>query len=106
FLESCNEVILLEDGEICEKGTHEELMEGRGRYAKLIHNLRGLQFKDPEHIHNAAMVETLKESPTEGDDGAVLAPGDEKDEGKESVRDSEFVDIKWTKHSTTCRAPS
>lgn len=45
FLESCDEVILLEDGEICEKGTHTELMEERGRYAKLIHNLRGLQFK-------------------------------------------------------------
>lgn len=45
FLESCDEVILLEDGEICEKGTHKELMEERGRYAKLIHNLRGLQFK-------------------------------------------------------------
>lgn len=45
FLESCDEVILLEDGEICEKGTHRELMEERGRYAKLIHNLRGLQFK-------------------------------------------------------------
>lgn len=45
FLESCDEVVLLEDGEICEKGTHKELMEERGRYAKLIHNLRGLQFK-------------------------------------------------------------
>lgn len=45
FLESCDEVILLEDGEICEKGTHQELMEKRGRYAKLVHNLRGLQFK-------------------------------------------------------------
>jgi hypothetical protein len=44
-LEYCDEVILLEDGEICEKGTHKELMEERGRYAKLIYNLRGLQFK-------------------------------------------------------------
>lgn len=45
FLESCDEVILLGDGEICEKGTHRELMEERGRYAKLVHNLQGLQFK-------------------------------------------------------------
>lgn len=106
FLESCDEVILLEDGEICEKGTHKELMEERGCYAKLIHNLRGLQFKvtlhtwvqemgsfalalepgrgpvlelsegmlfclqDPEHIYNAAMVEALKESPSERDEDA------------------------------------
>ncbi|XP_041623281.1 ATP-binding cassette sub-family C member 12 isoform X4 [Vulpes lagopus] len=98
FLESCDEVILLEDGEICEKGTHKELMEERGRYAKLIHNLRGLQFKDPEHIYNAAMVEALKESPAERDEDAVLAPGDGKDEGKEPETDSEFVDIKVPLH--------
>ncbi|KAH0507654.1 Multidrug resistance-associated protein 9 [Microtus ochrogaster] len=93
FLESCDEVILLEDGEICEKGTHKELMEERGRYAKLIHNLRGLQFKDPEHIYNVAMVETLKESPAQRDEDAVLASGDEKDEGKEPEVE-EFVDTK------------
>ncbi|PNI27622.1 ABCC12 isoform 3, partial [Pan troglodytes] len=75
FLESCDEVILLEDGEICEKGTHKELMEERGRYAKLIHNLRGLQFKDPEHLYNAAMVEAFKESPAEREeDAGIIVP--------------------------------
>ncbi|XP_006155294.1 multidrug resistance-associated protein 9 isoform X1 [Tupaia chinensis] len=98
FLESCDEVILLEDGEICEKGTHKELMEERGCYAKLIHNLRGLQFKDPEHIYNAAMVEALMESPAGRDEDAVLAPGNEKDEGKESETDSEFVETKVPVH--------
>uniref|UniRef100_A0A8D0R2S4 ATP binding cassette subfamily C member 12 n=1 Tax=Sus scrofa TaxID=9823 RepID=A0A8D0R2S4_PIG len=101
FLESCDEVILLEDGEICEKGTHKELMEERGRYAKLIHNLRGLQFKDPEHIYNAAMVEALKENPAERDEDAgtiILAPGDEKNEGKEPETESELVDIKVPLH--------
>ncbi|XP_070119013.1 ATP-binding cassette sub-family C member 12 isoform X5 [Equus caballus] len=98
LLESCDEVILLEDGEICEKGTHKELMEERGHYAKLIHNLRGLQFKDPEHICNAAMVEALKESPAERDEDAVLAPRDEKDEGNEPETDSEFVDVKVPPH--------
>ncbi|XP_045298610.1 ATP-binding cassette sub-family C member 12 isoform X4 [Leopardus geoffroyi] len=98
FLESCDEVILLEDGEICEKGTHKELMEERGCYAKLIHNLRGLQFKDPEHIYNTAIVEALKESPTERDGDAVLDPGDGKDEEKEPETDSEFVDIKVPLH--------
>ncbi|XP_063653881.1 ATP-binding cassette sub-family C member 12 isoform X5 [Pan troglodytes] len=98
FLESCDEVILLEDGEICEKGTHKELMEERGRYAKLIHNLRGLQFKDPEHLYNAAMVEAFKESPAEREEDAVLAPGNEKDEGKESETGSEFVDTKVPEH--------
>ncbi|XP_057156086.2 ATP-binding cassette sub-family C member 12 isoform X14 [Pan paniscus] len=94
FLESCDEVILLEDGEICGKGTHKELMEERGRYAKLIHNLRGLQFKDPEHLYNAAMVEAFKESPAEREEDA----GNEKDEGKESETGSEFVDTKVPEH--------
>ncbi|XP_072823402.1 ATP-binding cassette sub-family C member 12 isoform X2 [Vicugna pacos] len=94
FLESCDEVILLEDGEICEKGTHKELMEERGRYAKLIHSLRGLQFRDPEHIYNAAMVEALKESPAEREEDA----GDEEKEGKEPETESEFVDTEAPLH--------
>ncbi|KAM5207793.1 LOW QUALITY PROTEIN: ATP-binding cassette sub-family C member 12 [Hipposideros larvatus] len=123
FLESCDEVILLEDGEICEKGTHKELMEERGCYAKLVHNLRGLQFKDPEHIYNAAMVEALKESPADRDEGAtrvrtpplllpvarewtqtsvflilVLAPGDEKEERKDPDTDSAFADTNAPVH--------
>ncbi|KAM5262380.1 ATP-binding cassette sub-family C member 12 isoform 1-T1 [Ctenodactylus gundi] len=98
FLESCDEVILLEDGEICEKGTHKKLMEERGHYAKLIHNLRGLQFKDPENIYNEAMVEVLKECSVESREDAVLASRDEKDEGKESETESEFVDKKVPSH--------
>nr|XP_056718351.1 ATP-binding cassette sub-family C member 12-like [Euleptes europaea] len=39
YLEFCDEIILLEDGEICESGTHTELMEAEGRYAHLIQNL-------------------------------------------------------------------
>ncbi|XP_016069254.1 PREDICTED: multidrug resistance-associated protein 9 [Miniopterus natalensis] len=103
FLESCDEVILLGDGEICEKGTHRELMEERGRYAKLVHNLQGLQFKDPEHIYNAAMAEARKESPVDGEEDLsvshlVLAPGGEKEEGKEPDTGSEFVDVKAPLH--------
>uniref|UniRef100_A0A2K6FZQ9 ATP-binding cassette sub-family C member 12 n=1 Tax=Propithecus coquereli TaxID=379532 RepID=A0A2K6FZQ9_PROCO len=98
FLESCDAVILLEEGEICEQGTHQELMEERGRYAKLIHSLRGLQFKDPEHIYNAAMVEALAEIPVEREEDAVLAPGHEKEEGNEPGTDSEPVDTKVPVH--------
>nr|KAF6405968.1 ATP binding cassette subfamily C member 12 [Molossus molossus] len=98
FLESCDEVILLEDGEICEKGTHRELMEKRGCYAKLVHNLQGLQFKDPEHIYNTAMGEALREGPLDRDEGAVSTPGDEKEEGKEPDTDAEFKDVQAPLH--------
>ncbi|XP_036607744.1 multidrug resistance-associated protein 9 [Trichosurus vulpecula] len=101
FLEFCDEVVLLEDGEICEKGTHKELMLKRGQYARMIHNLRGLQFKDPENIYNEAMMEAQKEN--QGDQAAkgeenagilALAPHDEKDEGKEPETDLHPLDTK------------
>uniref|UniRef100_F7GCF3 ATP-binding cassette sub-family C member 12 n=1 Tax=Monodelphis domestica TaxID=13616 RepID=F7GCF3_MONDO len=114
FLEFCNEVILLEDGEICEKGTHKELMLKRGQYAKMIHNLRGLQFKDPEDIYNEAMVDTQKESQgdpdSKGEKNAALAPQDEKDEGKESESDLDSIEIKVPTHqliqNETCQEGS
>ncbi|XP_008579384.1 PREDICTED: ATP-binding cassette sub-family C member 11 isoform X2 [Galeopterus variegatus] len=36
YLEFCDQIILLEDGKICETGTHSELTEKKGRYAQLI----------------------------------------------------------------------
>ncbi|XP_044283996.1 ATP-binding cassette sub-family C member 12 [Varanus komodoensis] len=43
YLEFCDEIILLEDGEICESGTHTELVEADGRYAHLIQNLHRVE---------------------------------------------------------------
>ncbi|XP_074149416.1 ATP-binding cassette sub-family C member 12 isoform X1 [Sminthopsis crassicaudata] len=102
FLEFCDEVILLEDGEIYEKGTHKELMQKRGQYARMIHNLRGLQFKDPENIYNKAMMEVQKENhgdqAAKGEKNAALTPHDEKDEGKESETDLDPLDTKVPTH--------
>ncbi|XP_053126322.1 ATP-binding cassette sub-family C member 12 isoform X2 [Hemicordylus capensis] len=39
YLEFCDEVILLKDGEVFESGTHQQLMKRKGRYAQLIDNL-------------------------------------------------------------------
>ncbi|XP_077165982.1 ATP-binding cassette sub-family C member 12-like isoform X2 [Paroedura picta] len=39
YLEFCDEIILMEDGEIHESGTHTQLMAAKGRYAHLIQNL-------------------------------------------------------------------
>uniref|UniRef100_A0A8C8SY07 ATP-binding cassette sub-family C member 5 n=1 Tax=Pelusios castaneus TaxID=367368 RepID=A0A8C8SY07_9SAUR len=46
YLEFCDEVILLEDGETYERGTHKDLMKEKGRYAQLIQNLHMEQAKD------------------------------------------------------------
>lgn len=34
----CDEIIVLEHGEVCERGTHEELLEMNGRYKELVTN--------------------------------------------------------------------
>uniref|UniRef100_A0A8D2DC37 ATP binding cassette subfamily C member 11 n=1 Tax=Sciurus vulgaris TaxID=55149 RepID=A0A8D2DC37_SCIVU len=40
YLEFCDQIILLEDGRICENGTHSELMQKRGRYTQLVQKMR------------------------------------------------------------------
>ena len=41
YLEFCDQIILFEDGKICEKGIHSELIQKRGRYAQLIQKMHG-----------------------------------------------------------------
>ncbi|KAK2913918.1 hypothetical protein Q8A67_002317 [Cirrhinus molitorella] len=40
YLEFCNQVLLLDNGEIKEAGTHSDLMKAKGRYAHLIKNFQ------------------------------------------------------------------
>ncbi|TKC38026.1 hypothetical protein EI555_016179 [Monodon monoceros] len=39
YLEFCDQIILLEDGKICEKGIHSELIQKKGRYAQLTQKM-------------------------------------------------------------------
>ncbi|XP_062922995.1 ATP-binding cassette sub-family C member 12 isoform X1 [Mobula hypostoma] len=48
YLEHCDEILLLEDGKIKEKGNHETLMKENGRYANLINNYQMNQPNEPE----------------------------------------------------------
>ncbi|XP_014306305.2 ATP-binding cassette sub-family C member 11-like isoform X1 [Myotis lucifugus] len=41
YLQFCDQVLLLEDGKICEQGVHSELMQKKGRYAHLIQTMHG-----------------------------------------------------------------
>ncbi|XP_067258367.1 ATP-binding cassette sub-family C member 12 [Chanodichthys erythropterus] len=46
YLEFCDEVLLLDNGEIKEAGTHSDLMKAKGRYAHLINNVQLEQSKE------------------------------------------------------------
>uniref|UniRef100_K7FYJ5 ATP-binding cassette sub-family C member 5 n=1 Tax=Pelodiscus sinensis TaxID=13735 RepID=K7FYJ5_PELSI len=67
YLEFCEEVILLEDGEIHERGTHKDLMKEQGRYAQLIQNLHMEQAKDPENIMTESVIESESETQDRND---------------------------------------
>ncbi|XP_021561509.1 ATP-binding cassette sub-family C member 11 [Neomonachus schauinslandi] len=41
YLAFCDQIIFLEDGKICEKGIHNELIQKKGRYAELIQKMHG-----------------------------------------------------------------
>uniref|UniRef100_A0A8C0QSW6 ATP binding cassette subfamily C member 11 n=1 Tax=Canis lupus dingo TaxID=286419 RepID=A0A8C0QSW6_CANLU len=41
YLALCDQIIFLEDGKICEKGIHSELIQKKGRYAQLIQKMLG-----------------------------------------------------------------
>nr|XP_060643937.1 ATP-binding cassette sub-family C member 12-like isoform X1 [Anolis sagrei ordinatus] len=56
YLEFCDEIILLEDGEICESGSHAELMEAKGRYAHLIQNLHAEEATGPSDFLDSRAV--------------------------------------------------
>uniref|UniRef100_A0A8C1R931 ATP-binding cassette sub-family C member 5 n=1 Tax=Cyprinus carpio TaxID=7962 RepID=A0A8C1R931_CYPCA len=55
YLEFCDQVLLLDNGEIKEAGTHSELMKSKARYAHLINNFQLEQtfdMSDEKHVTN------------------------------------------------------
>ncbi|XP_054856398.1 ATP-binding cassette sub-family C member 12-like isoform X2 [Eublepharis macularius] len=97
YLEFCDEIILLEDGEICESGTHTELMEANGRYAHLIQNLHMEETTPPSNdykfISNSVTgtPEEVQENTTEPNGKGIETPAfDRSEETKqESKKDPE-----------------
>ncbi|XP_037672360.1 ATP-binding cassette sub-family C member 11 isoform X2 [Choloepus didactylus] len=67
YLEFCDQIIFLEDGEICENGTHNELMQRKGQYAQLIQKN---VLKDEAKTAEKPKVDTSQEEPV--DENAVL----------------------------------
>ncbi|KAG7468310.1 hypothetical protein MATL_G00141590 [Megalops atlanticus] len=61
YLEFCDEVLLLENGEIKEMGTHNDLMKSKGRYAHLINNYHLEQSDKDQHEEDS----NIKTKPNE-----------------------------------------
>ncbi|KAM9192149.1 LOW QUALITY PROTEIN: ATP-binding cassette sub-family C member 11-like [Dugong dugon] len=67
YLEFCDQIVLLEDGKICETGTHNELIEKKGRYAQLIQRMH----KEATQNVSQDVAKTAEKSPVEGQAGAT-----------------------------------
>uniref|UniRef100_A0A8C2DYQ4 ATP-binding cassette, sub-family C (CFTR/MRP), member 12 n=1 Tax=Cyprinus carpio TaxID=7962 RepID=A0A8C2DYQ4_CYPCA len=57
YLEFCDEVVLLDNGEIKEAGTHCDLMKAKGRYAHLINNFQLEQRKKDQLVTQEVSLE-------------------------------------------------
>ncbi|XP_067295978.1 ATP-binding cassette sub-family C member 12 [Pseudorasbora parva] len=57
YLEFCDDVLLLDNGEIKEAGTHSDLMKAKGHYAHLINNVQLEQSNEKKEADSKAHVE-------------------------------------------------
>uniref|UniRef100_A0A671TKV7 ATP binding cassette subfamily C member 12 n=1 Tax=Sparus aurata TaxID=8175 RepID=A0A671TKV7_SPAAU len=55
YLEFCDDILVLEDGEVLESGDHQALMKASGRYAQLISNYQMEQSKVKSQTHSTKL---------------------------------------------------
>ncbi|XP_072320763.1 ATP-binding cassette sub-family C member 12 [Eucyclogobius newberryi] len=61
YLEFCDDILLLEDGEIVESGHHQELMRFNKRYAQLISNYQVERSKEQKDEHEIPIQDRVQE---------------------------------------------
>ncbi|XP_062379986.1 ATP-binding cassette sub-family C member 12-like [Sardina pilchardus] len=94
YLEFCDDVLLLENGDIKEAGTHTSLMKAQARYAQLINNFQ-LEQKQEESTEPPADQPTeVPKSPTDknANNGVINAAFDMSDELKKGEESGQTPD--------------
>ncbi|XP_074521778.1 ATP-binding cassette sub-family C member 12-like [Halichoeres trimaculatus] len=104
YLEFCDDILVLEDGEVLESGDHQALMKVNGRYAQLISNYQQLPDCGPELSEtqreesatapqSAAMEEEVEIG--DGNDSGIVNLGfdmsEENDDGATTDHKCEFI---------------
>uniref|UniRef100_A0AAR2LIF8 ATP-binding cassette sub-family C member 5 n=1 Tax=Pygocentrus nattereri TaxID=42514 RepID=A0AAR2LIF8_PYGNA len=80
YLEFCDEILLLENGEIKEAGTHRTLMKAKGRYAQLITNFQ----LEQSSVMNLPFIDSTLIS--ERKEEASTIPSDSRQEGQDDSK--------------------
>uniref|UniRef100_A0A8C5YEZ8 ATP binding cassette subfamily C member 11 n=1 Tax=Microcebus murinus TaxID=30608 RepID=A0A8C5YEZ8_MICMU len=86
YLEFCDQIILLEDGKICENGAHSELMQNRGRYARLIQKMQ------PEEAKQDKSRDTAKTAEKPHAEGWAQATSQEEGLREEAVPEHQLTE--------------
>ncbi|KAK2853475.1 hypothetical protein Q5P01_006136 [Channa striata] len=110
YLEFCDEILVLEDGEVREAGNHLALVKANGRYAQLITNYQMEQSKTQKEKEDSSTQDTAQLKEVElGDhaDNGIINPAfdmsDEKDDGTtdEKISTDKVGDQLVSKESST-----
>ncbi|XP_066569810.1 ATP-binding cassette sub-family C member 12 isoform X2 [Amia ocellicauda] len=92
YLEFCDEVLLLENGEIKEWGSHEVLMSNKGKYSQLINNFQSEhsneQKDDDSKPKSASIPEEHPPQVANGIDNPAFDMSDEINESEEHNKDT------------------
>ncbi|XP_035537849.1 multidrug resistance-associated protein 9 [Morone saxatilis] len=108
YLEFCDDILVLEDGEVREAGDHQALMKANGRYAQLISNYQMEQAKtqkeeDEVSPQDAAQLKEveLRDRADSGIVNPAFDISDEKDDGVTADRKSAVGDQLVSQETST-----
>lgn len=113
YLEFCDSVLLLDNGEVAESGHHQDLMKANMRYAQLINNYQMEESKDEEeqeekpaqvHVHKGSIDRSRADSGiinpafdmSDENDGTVSEKSVSNEDQLVSQEISEQGSISWT----------
>ncbi|XP_054464309.1 ATP-binding cassette sub-family C member 12 isoform X2 [Anoplopoma fimbria] len=108
YLEFCDDIMLLDDGEVQEAGNHQALMKANARYAQLISNYQMEQSETPNEEEEVSPQDTdqlRNTEPIESTHIGLVNPAfdmsDEKDDGTTADQISPVADQLVIQESTT-----
>uniref|UniRef100_A0A3P8RJB7 ATP binding cassette subfamily C member 12 n=1 Tax=Amphiprion percula TaxID=161767 RepID=A0A3P8RJB7_AMPPE len=118
YLEFCDDILVLEDGEILEAGNHEGLMAAEGRYAQLISNYKSEQSKVREEVSPQDADQLQDDELRQHADSGMVNPGMETREKNliENLERMKYLDqlvsqelstegaVSWRVYQQYCKA--
>ncbi|XP_036439968.1 multidrug resistance-associated protein 9 [Colossoma macropomum] len=92
YLEFCDEILLLENGEIKEAGTHRSLMKAKGRYAQLINNFQLEQSNEKKEEASTIPSDSRQQGQDDSKANGIVNPAfdmsDEKVKPDDSIKEA------------------